>query len=142
MEYDPEEEKKNDSPREWTMFVEGSATISQAGGGVVLKGPEGEDMLFAIKYEEVISNNEAEYETLLVGLNLAREAVADTIDVKSDSQLVVEQIKGGFEARTPEMKKLKEEVLRKMTRFIRCRLSQIPRRENSRPMSSQGWESS
>ncbi|KAL0395002.1 UNVERIFIED_CONTAM: hypothetical protein Slati_4466400 [Sesamum latifolium] len=132
MEYDPEEEKKNNDPREWTMFVDGSATTSQAGGRVVLKGPEGEEMLFAIKYEEVISNNETEYETLLVGLNLAREAGADAIDVKSDSQLVVEQVTGGFEAQTPEMKKLKEEVLRRMAHFIRCRLSQIPRRENSK----------
>ncbi|KAL0455997.1 UNVERIFIED_CONTAM: hypothetical protein Slati_0938900 [Sesamum latifolium] len=89
-------------------------------------------MLFAIKYEEVISNNEAEYETLLVGLNLAREAGVDAINVKSDSQLVVEQVTGGFEARTPEMKRLKEEVLRRMGRFVRCRLSQIPRRENSK----------
>ncbi|KAL0414897.1 UNVERIFIED_CONTAM: hypothetical protein Sradi_1691400 [Sesamum radiatum] len=37
MEYDPEEEKGNDGPREWTMFVDGSATTSQAGGGS-LKG--------------------------------------------------------------------------------------------------------
>ncbi|KAL0373701.1 UNVERIFIED_CONTAM: hypothetical protein Sradi_3285800 [Sesamum radiatum] len=58
------------------------------------------------------SNNEAEYETLLVGLNLAQEEGAEAIEIKSDSQLVVEQVTGGFESRTPEMKKLKEEVLK------------------------------
>ncbi|KAL0455998.1 UNVERIFIED_CONTAM: hypothetical protein Slati_0939000 [Sesamum latifolium] len=33
MEYDPEEEKKNNDPEEWTMFVDGSATTSQVGEG-------------------------------------------------------------------------------------------------------------
>ncbi|KAL0454694.1 UNVERIFIED_CONTAM: hypothetical protein Slati_0808600, partial [Sesamum latifolium] len=91
-EYDPGEEKKKDDPGEWMMFIDGSATASKAGGGVVLKSPEGEEMLFAIRYEEVVSNNEAEYETLLVCSNLAREAGASSISVKSDSQLVVEQV--------------------------------------------------
>ncbi|KAL0410740.1 UNVERIFIED_CONTAM: hypothetical protein Slati_3663700 [Sesamum latifolium] len=64
-------------------------------GGVVLKSPEGEEVLFVIKFEEVISNNKAEYETLSVGINLAKEARAGAINIKSDSQLVVEQVTGG-----------------------------------------------
>ncbi|KAL0360981.1 UNVERIFIED_CONTAM: hypothetical protein Sradi_3782600 [Sesamum radiatum] len=32
MEYDPEEEKREDDPREWMMFVDGSATTSQVVG--------------------------------------------------------------------------------------------------------------
>ncbi|KAL0292641.1 UNVERIFIED_CONTAM: Ribonuclease HI [Sesamum radiatum] len=132
LEYDPGEGTEGADPKEWIVYVDRSATTSQAGGGVVLREPEGEEMLFAIRYEGLISNNEAEYETLLAGLSLAREAGAEAIEVKSDSQLVVKQVTGGFKTRNPEMKKLREEVLKRMAQFVRCKLSQIPREDNSK----------
>ncbi|KAL0361940.1 UNVERIFIED_CONTAM: hypothetical protein Sradi_3878500 [Sesamum radiatum] len=94
LEYDTDEGTENTDPKEWIVYVDGTATSSQAGGGVVLREPEGEEMLFAIRYEGLISNNEAEYETLLVGLNLAREVGAEVVEINSDSQLVVEQSHG------------------------------------------------
>ncbi|KAL0439145.1 UNVERIFIED_CONTAM: hypothetical protein Slati_2397500 [Sesamum latifolium] len=53
----------------WELYVDGSATNTQSGGGIILMDPEGEKLKFVIRYNELISNNEAEYETLLVGIS-------------------------------------------------------------------------
>ena len=45
------------------------------------------------------SNNEAEYEAVIAGLNLARSMEADQLEICSDSQLVVKQIEDSYEAR-------------------------------------------
>ena len=45
------------------------------------------------------SNNEAEYEALLAGLRLARDVRARSVEVNNDSQLVVYQILGEYQAR-------------------------------------------
>ena len=50
-------------------------------------------------------NSEAEYEALLAGLKVAREIGAQHLKVFSDSQLIVGQIKGGYEVREKNMKK-------------------------------------
>lgn len=48
-------------------------------------------------------NNEAEYEAVLNGLRMAREFKLDEIFVFSDSQLVVNQNNGYFQARDERM---------------------------------------
>ena len=44
------------------------------------------------------SNNEAEYEALIVGLELAKEMKVESLDIFSDSQLVVCQINDEYQA--------------------------------------------
>ena len=56
-------------------------------------------MEYALKFGFQASNNEAEYEAVIVGLNLAHSMEADQLEVCSDSQLVVKQIKDFYEAR-------------------------------------------
>ncbi|KAL0448229.1 UNVERIFIED_CONTAM: hypothetical protein Slati_1379300 [Sesamum latifolium] len=57
----------------WDMYVDRSATDKQAGGGVVLANPDGDELKFAIRFEGFLSNNEAEYEALLCGLKIAQK---------------------------------------------------------------------
>lgn len=51
------------------------------------------------------SKNEAEYEALLAGLKLAFRMKATKLMVYSDSQLVVNQISGNYEAKDDRMAK-------------------------------------
>ena len=48
-------------------------------------------------------NNEAEYEALIIGIKLAKELRTPTLQVFSDSQLVVGQVNGECEAKDPSM---------------------------------------
>lgn len=49
------------------------------------------------------SNNEAEYEALLCGIKLCKAAGAEEILALSDSQLILSQVNGDYEARHPTM---------------------------------------
>ena len=55
-------------------------------------------------------NNRAEYKTLIVGLRIAGELEANRLKVYSDSQLVVRQVGGNYEAWEESMKKYLEKV--------------------------------
>ena len=49
------------------------------------------------------TNNEAEYETLLVGMTMIQKMGGKTMEVFSNSRLVVGQVQGEFEARDLRM---------------------------------------
>jgi ribonuclease HI len=48
--------------------------------GVTLENPEGQEFRFAIKLDFVTTNNEVEYEALIVGLAISREMGAKNVE--------------------------------------------------------------
>ncbi|KAK1563413.1 hypothetical protein Q3G72_027250 [Acer saccharum] len=87
------------SAGKWTLSVDGSSNIKGSGLGLVLKSPQGDILEQSIHYDFHAMNNEAEYEALIVGLDLAESLDVKDIRVLSDSQLVVRQMNGTYEAR-------------------------------------------
>uniref|UniRef100_A0A2N9IKM3 Uncharacterized protein n=1 Tax=Fagus sylvatica TaxID=28930 RepID=A0A2N9IKM3_FAGSY len=81
-------------------------------------------------YASVPTNNEAEYEALLAGLKLSKKMGVKNLTVKSDSQLVVGQVKGEYEAREDRMKKYLKVVQTLLPHFQKVEFVQIPREEN------------
>ena len=67
-----------------------------------MTSPDGIDVEYTVKFGFQAFNNEAEYEALIVGLNLAHSMEANQLEVCSDSQLVVKQIEDSYEARGKE----------------------------------------
>ena len=51
-------------------------------------------MEYVVKFEFLGCNNEAEYEALILGLQLCILAGASSVNAKSDSQLIVCQVSG------------------------------------------------
>ena len=67
------------------------------------------------------SNNEAEYEVVLVGLDLALMLASTKLEIKSDSQLIVEQIQWEYEAKYEHMEwylDMVKERLKKLDKWI------------------------
>ncbi|KAM2226104.1 hypothetical protein EV1_019739 [Malus domestica] len=60
-------------------------------------------MEYALRFKFKASNNEAEYEALLVGLRLAKHLGIKRNDIFSDSQLVVNQVTNNFDAKDSSM---------------------------------------
>ena len=60
-------------------------------------------MEYALIFGFQASNNEAEYEAIIVRLSLAHSMEADQLEIYSDSQLVVKQIEDSYEARGEKM---------------------------------------
>uniref|UniRef100_A0A2N9GPK1 Uncharacterized protein n=1 Tax=Fagus sylvatica TaxID=28930 RepID=A0A2N9GPK1_FAGSY len=77
------------------------------------------------------TNNEAEYEALLLGLNTARILGATELDVHSDSQLVVGQVNGDYEAKEGRMQQYLQLVRHQISQFHEVRLCRVPREQNT-----------
>ncbi|XP_077226215.1 uncharacterized protein LOC143859383 [Tasmannia lanceolata] len=107
----------------WTLHVDDSVGKTRRGAGVVLHGPDGFTVEYALWLDFTASNNEAEYEALLAGLCLAAELGAGKLKVYSDSQLVAEQVNGAYEARGFRMKRYLQKVKEKLKRMGKLRFS-------------------
>ncbi|KAL0427453.1 UNVERIFIED_CONTAM: hypothetical protein Slati_2920100 [Sesamum latifolium] len=86
----------------WLLHADGSAT-RQGGAGIVITSPHVEDMEFAGRFELKPLNKEAEYESLVSGMRMARDAGAWHLTAYSNSQLIVKQVKGEYEVKQESM---------------------------------------
>ena len=77
------------------------------------------------------TKNEAEYETLLVGMTMVQKMGEKTVEIFSDSRLVVGQVKGELEAKNVRMQKYLNQVRRFQSGFKSFTLLQIPRSRNT-----------
>ena len=91
------------NPSIWKLFVDGASNAQGSGAGLILTSPEGIDIEYALRFGFRTSNNEAEYEAVIAGLNLAHLLEVDQLKVYSDSQLVVRQIEDTYEAKSGRM---------------------------------------
>ena len=87
----------------WRLSVDGAANAQGSGVGLILTSPEGIDIEYALRFGFQASNNEAEYEAVIAGLNLAHSMEVDQLEVCSDSQLVVRQLEDTYEAKDEKM---------------------------------------
>ena len=85
------------------MYVDGAA--NQRGSEVRLVVESSERIIIekSLRLGFSATNNEAEYETLLVGMALVQKMEGRTVEIFSDSRLVVGQVKGELETRDVRM---------------------------------------
>ena len=79
--------------------MDGLSTQHAGGIGIILQSLEGDHQEYAVRLQFQTTNNEAEYEALLQGLELAKSLEADLVLVQGDSQLVIGQVNGTCEAK-------------------------------------------
>ena len=74
---------------QWSVHIDGSSNRQVEGISVVLCTSEGDKIECMIRLDFPTTNNEAEYETLVARLDLARAAGAENMVVYCDSQVVI-----------------------------------------------------
>ena len=116
----------------WKLSIDGAANAQGSGAGLILTSPEGIDIEYALRFGFQASNNEAEYEAVIVGLNLAHSMEVDQLEVCSDSQLVVKQIEDTYEAKGEKMILYLRKVRELLRKFVLVQVRHIFRAENSR----------
>ncbi|XP_071900977.1 uncharacterized protein [Coffea arabica] len=123
-----------DTPVEepWVLFVDGASSKEGSGAGLLLTSPTGEELTYALRFDFPASNNEAEYEALLTGLRITHQMGITTIKVRSDSQLVVLQVRGEYEAKDEVMKKYLAKVREVVALFGTFEIERVPRSQNRR----------
>ena len=75
------------------------------------------------------TNNESEYEALVVGLDLAKAAGAASVVIYCDFQVIANQVNGDYECKGERMKRYLDQV-RKRVDNLEAKIIQIPRGEN------------
>ena len=74
------------------MYLDGLVMKAGAGAGLLFGSPLGEHMRYMVRLHFPASNNMAEYEALLSGLRIAIELGIKRLDVRGDSQLIIDQV--------------------------------------------------
>ncbi|XP_058733115.1 uncharacterized protein LOC131604708 [Vicia villosa] len=113
--------------RRWTLYVDGASNPSGSGAGVILENGEGTLIEVSLSLSFPISNNQAEYEALLVGLRLAYDLDAEEIEVFTDSQLVASHISGEYQVKSDYLAGYLSLVRKKMVWFKNATVKHIPK---------------
>ncbi|XP_023915070.1 uncharacterized protein LOC112026614 [Quercus suber] len=112
------------------MQTDGLSAQKRGGVGVVITTPDGEVLRYGVQLKFLATNNEAEYEGILIGLRLGKELGARNLLVQNDSKLVIGQIKGEYEAKEERMKKYLKLTKHLTKEFEKVEFIQIPRSQN------------
>ena len=116
----------------WVLSVDGSSNQQGSGAGVILEGPNGLLIEQALRFSFKAINNQAEYEALIPGMLLAKEMGAQSLLVKSDSQLVTGQVTREYQVKDPQMAEYLGYVQALRKAFAVFELVHVPREQNAR----------
>ncbi|XP_074297360.1 uncharacterized protein LOC141628072 [Silene latifolia] len=87
----------------WTLYIDGASNARGAGVGLVLRSPKGDMIVQAIRCEFKATNNEAEYEALILGMQMESGLKVRNLRVYNDSLLVVNHVNNEYVARDSKM---------------------------------------
>lgn len=115
------------------IFTDGGArgNPGPAGAGAVILDPTTQSPLAEISvYLGETTNNQAEYQALLLALEKAQEIGIAQADCYLDSELIVKQLAGTYRVKHPDLKPLYEEV-RQYRNRMQLRFHHVRREKNA-----------
>jgi len=101
-----------------------------AGAGAIIKNSDGIILKKLTKYLGIATNNIAEYNALLLGLQYAKKIDVKSVKVYSDSELLVKQMNGEYRVKHPEIIKMFQKVMTLSSGFDKIIYTHIPRESN------------
>jgi ribonuclease HI len=113
-------------------FIDGAArgNPGPAGAGVHIEAVDGRPAEELFEALGKATNNVAEYSALLLALARAAELKAETVEILSDSLLLVQQVNGVFKVKAPHLIPLVSDAVRRAKQFRRFSIRHIPREKN------------
>ncbi len=123
----------NGAQQTLVLHVDGGArgNPGPAAIGVVISGPDGAVVDELAETIGVATNNVAEYQALLRGLERAAELGASEVHVINDSELVARQVTGVYKVKHPAMQPLHAQALAALGGFAAWTIKSVPRAQNS-----------
>lgn len=115
------------------IYTDGAArgNPGPAGAGAVLIGEDGDILAEVSRYLGETTNNQAEYQALIMALEEARKLGADSLNIFSDSELLVRQIKGDYLVKNGGLKRLFKLAKDKLKGFGKHTIEYLPRERNA-----------
>ncbi len=124
--------KKMNKKTELIASIDGacSGNPGDASIGVVMKDMKGMYQETISQYIGQATNNVAEYSALLMALKKAHEMGVEKFSVKSDSELLVKQIKGIYKVKNKALKELNSRALSLINEFKFFNIEHVRREYN------------
>jgi ribonuclease HI len=134
-----------EGPADYAITFDGGAQGNPGpgyGSFALTRGSDGKSDLVRLDFGRVMTNNEAEYESLIAGLQglierieAAGRAPGDfTVEVRGDSALVIHQVQGDWKTKDDRMRLLRNRVRELLARFKGHRLTLQGRDESVRAL--------
>ncbi|HEX2496463.1 MAG TPA: reverse transcriptase-like protein [Gaiellaceae bacterium] len=98
--------------------------------GYVLEAEDGHVLAAHGEAIGVATNNVAEYRALVAGLEKAVDLGVDEVEVVSDSELLVKQMRGEYKVKNPTLRDLHDEAAHLARRLRRVTYTAVPREHN------------
>ncbi|KAL6214014.1 hypothetical protein ACLB2K_013452 [Fragaria x ananassa] len=105
-------------------------TDSLSGVGISLVSPSGGRNSYSFQLEWKCTNNQAEYEVVIIGLEMLLDLGAQDVDILGDSLLVINQLRGKFQCISFTLVPFMERALELLDRFPTVSLEHISRERN------------
>ena len=121
-----------DDQEEWLLMIDGAArgNPGDAGCGAVICDGTGAVVRELSRYLGRSTNNVAEYEGLLMGLEALLQLERKNIRVQSDSQLLVRQLNGEYRVKDEKLKLLHQRATSLLRQFQSYRIFHVYREMN------------
>ena len=116
-----------------SLYTDGGArgNPGPAGVGAVLLSSSGDVVDELADFIGVATNNVAEYQALIAGLELALDRDVERLDVFLDSELVVRQLSGQYRVKDATLKALHAQATYLMHKFHEIDVKHVPREQNA-----------
>ncbi len=113
------------------IFVDGGiAGVGHTGAAAVARTPEGYFLGWLSRQMPRMTNNEAEYQAALLGLELARKLGVRRVEIVADSEVVVRQMRGFSRVHSARLKRLHQETCRAAASFEGVVFTHVSRDKN------------
>ena len=112
------------------MYFDEASNALGRGVGAILISPEGNHCPFTAKLSFDCTNNVAEYEACVLGLQAAIEKKIKSLKVYGDSALVICQLNGEWETRDSKLIPYQEFIKKLIEQFEDITFKHLPREEN------------
>jgi ribonuclease HI len=118
----------------WTVFADGASrgNPGPASIGAVVYDPEGKEVHTVSRRLGRATNNEAEYQAAIAGLEAAVALGARHVELRLDSELVVRQLQFRYKVRHPRLQPFFRRIIELRRQFDSFDVAHVPRAENKR----------
>ncbi|MBP8960937.1 ribonuclease HI family protein [Patescibacteria group bacterium] len=117
----------------YTLHTDGGSrgNPGPSAAGIVLYNSKNEVVRKGGKYLGNGTNNEAEYQALLIGLKTAIQEGVKNLECVLDSELIVKQMKGLYKIKSPNLQKFSMEIKKLEKNFDSIDYKHVGREKNS-----------
>ena len=121
-------------PKKVFLYADGGSrgNPGPSAAGFVIEDEAGQVIYSWNKYLGITTNNQAEYHGLIAALEWCREKQVQEIEVRLDSLLVVNQMKGIFKVKNRDLWTLYETAKTLKVQFSQIQFTHVPRALNAR----------